>query len=430
MMTRFVLVLALLIGSICGAAASASAINRGDKTLIVQATGSGTRIVWHPTPPTPSLPVEPVLVALRVIGDTVVEPRLLAFDDAPWAGDLDDLPVAPAFVLRESRQRGERLAVLALSPVHLRDGQARVVRRLEALVDGAVPLHESPVSAAVSSLAATGSASGHPPAFPPVPALRVRVDRAGMQLVPVSALPPAMVSAPERIRLSRAATEIPLELRDAGGNGAWGDPDDELRFYAPPPGDRWNRSDTYWITLEDGARLRIASRTTGTPLGEAPSIALERGVVRGTTYYDSRRPGSDGDHWFAKLLRAEAGQPADDQAIMTVPLTTTLPAATGTVTLTVNVHAQSGSARRLTAFVESINGSPVEWNSNGDTTLTLSVAGSPATATQARLTLTAVVGYAQVAVDTVEWRRPVQLQFGGRGAVFQGAPDQRAYRLT
>lgn len=33
-------------------------------------------------------------------------------------------------------------------------------------------------------------------------------------------------------------------------------------------------------------------------------------------------------------------------------------------------------------------------------------------------------------MDTVEWLRPVQLQFGGKGAVFHGAPDQRAYRLT
>ncbi len=431
MMTRFVLMLALVIGSICGAAASADAIDRSSgETLLVQSTDGRTRIVWSPTAPDPSLPVEPVLVALRVISDTVIEPRLLALDDTPWAGESDDLSQAPVFVLRESRQRSERLAVLALNPVYLRDGQARMVRTLEALVEGVVPLHESPVSPAASSLAAAASVAGRPPAFPSPPALRVRVDRAGVQIVPISALHPAMISAPERIRLSRAGVEIPIELRDASGNGIWGDPGDELRFYAPPPGDRWNRSDTYWITLEDGARLRINTRVTGTPLSEAPSTALERGVVRGTTYYDSRRPGSDGDHWFAKLLRAEAGQPADDQAIMTVPLTTTLPAATGTVTLTVNVHAQSGSARRLTASVESVSGAPAEWTGNGDAILTLGVAGSSAAATHARLTLTAISGYVQVAVDTIEWLRPVQLQFGDKGAVFRGAPDQRAYRWT
>lgn len=429
MTIRFALVLALIISSVYSAAAVANTIAYGGETLVVQATGSGTRIIWQPAAPDPSLPVEPVLVALRVIGDTLVEPRLLALDDALWAGESDDLPAAPAFVLRGARQRGERLAVLALSPVYLRDGQAHAVRSLETLVGGAVPLHESSAPA-LSSPATAAPASGRPPAFPLSPALRVRVERAGMQIIPVSALNPAMVSAPERIRLSRAGVEIPLELRDASGNGAWGDPGDELRFYAPLPGDRWNRSDTYWITLEDGMRLRMASRAADAPSGEAPSTALEQGVVRGTTYYDSRRPGRDGDHWFARLLRAEAGQPADDQAMMTVPLTTTLPAATGTVTLTVNVHAQSGGARRLTASVESISGSPVEWNGNGDTTQTLSVAGSPAAATQARLTLTAVAGYVQVAVDGVEWRRSVQLQFGGRGAVFQGVPDQRAYRLA
>ncbi|MDW8147837.1 MAG: C25 family cysteine peptidase [Roseiflexaceae bacterium] len=430
MMTRFALVLALVISGVGGAAASVSAIDRSGETLLVQATGSGTRIFWRPTALDPSLPVEPVLIALRVVGDTGIEPRLLALDDAPWGGISDDLPGAPIFVLREAQQRGERLAVLALGPVYVRDGQARVVRTLEALVEGAVPLHEFSIPSAASSLAATTPGSGRPPAFPSSPALRVQVDRAGIQVIPVGALNAAMIGAPERIKVSRAGVEVPIELRDASSNGVWGDPGDELRFYAPPPGNRWNRSDTYWITLEEGARLRISSRVTDAPSGEAPSTALERGVVRGTTYYDSRRPGSDGDHWFAKLLRAEAGQPADDQAVMTVPLTTTLPATTGTVTLMVSVHTQSGGARRLAASVESSSGPPVEWNSSGDTTLTLSVTESSAAATQARLTLTAGVGYVQVAIDTVEWLRPIQLQFGGQGATFQGAPDQRAYRLA
>ncbi|GIW02744.1 C25 family cysteine peptidase [Roseiflexus sp.] len=435
MMTRFALVLALVIGSVCGAAASAAAgaiavVRGGDETLVVQATTSGTRIIWRPPASDPSLHVEPVLVALRLTGDATIAPRLLALDDTPWTGDFDDPPGAPVFVLREARQRGERLAVLALSPVYLREGQARAVRTLEALVEGAAPLSDSPVPVAASSLAAGEPASGRPPAFPAPPALRVRVDRAGVQVIPVSSLSSAIAGAPERLKLTRAGVEIPLELRDASGNGVWGDPDDELRFYAPLPGNRWNRSDTYWITLEAGSRLRIASRAVSAPSGEAPSTALERGVVRGTAYYDSRRPGSDGDHWFAKLLRAEAGQPADDQAMLSVPLTTTLPTATGTVTLTVAVHAQSDGARRLTAAIESSSGSPVEWSGSGDALLTLSVAGSPAAVTQVRLTLTAVVGYAQVAVDTVEWMRPVQLQFGGKGAVFQGAPDQRAYWLT
>lgn len=373
-----------------GAATSAGAIDHGGENAGCSDDGQPNADRLAATGIDPSQPVEPLLVALHVIGDAVVAPRVLALDDAPWAGEPDNLPVAPVFVLRESSQRGKRLAVLALNPVYLRDGQARMVRMLDALIEDATLLDDAPVPAAAASLAAP--ASGRPPDFPPSPALRVRVDRAGMQVIPVGVLPPAIVGASARIRLSRAGVEIPLELHDANGNSVWGDPDDELRFYAPPPGDRWNRSDTYWMTLEDGARLRVSSRAAGIPSGEAPSSALERGVVRGTNYYDSRRPGSDGDHWFAKLLRAEAGQTADDQAVMTVPLTTTLPAATGMVTLTVYVHAQSGGARRLIASVEPSSGSSVEWNSSGDTTLTLGVAGSPAAATQARLTLTAIAG--------------------------------------
>lgn len=107
-MTRFALVLALVISGVGGAAASVSAIDRSGETLLVQATGSGTRIFWRPTALDPSLPVEPVLIALRVVGDTGIEPRLLALDDAPWGGISDDLPGAPIFVLREAQQRGER----------------------------------------------------------------------------------------------------------------------------------------------------------------------------------------------------------------------------------------------------------------------------------------------------------------------------------
>lgn len=430
MMIRFAFVLALIIGSVCGAATVVALDSESDSPLAVQAIDGGVRIVWRPIAPDPSLTPEPVLVAVRITGDTPVEPRLLAIDDAAWTGDSDDLPAVPVVVLREARQRGERLAVLALSPVYLRDGQARVVRVLDARVDGVVPLEGSPSSDAVASPSAVEPVSIHSPAFPPSPALRVRVDQAGMQVIPVSSLDATISSAPERIKLSRAGVEVPIELRDASGNGMWGDPGDELRFYAPPPGDRWNRSDTYWITLEDGARSRISSRSATAPMGDAPSGALERGFVRGTTYYDSRRPGSDGDHWFAALLRTEAGQPVDDQSIMTVPLTTTLPAATGTITFVVRVESHTGGARRLTASVDSLSGPPVEWGSTGTATITLHVAESAAGATQGRLTLTAVAGYAQIAIDTVEWVRPVQLQFNGKGGVFQGAPDQRIYRLN
>jgi len=432
MMTRFALVLVLIIGSVCSAMASPTATSAGDDAPVVRPVDNGVRITWRPTVPDPSLPVEPVLVALRALSDASVEPRVIALDDAPWSGAPDDLPVAPVVVLRESRQRGERIVALALSPAYRQDGRARAVRTLEVLVEAVTPL-DTKGTAALAFAQATASPSSippRPPAFPAAPALRVRVEHRGLQVLRVSELSPAIAASPARIKLSRASTEIPIELRDVNGNSIWGDPNDELRFYAPSPGDRWNRSDTYWLTLEDGARLRIASRATGIPSGEAPSSALERGVVRGTSYYDSRRPGSDGDHWFAALLRAEPGQPEDDQARMSIPVTTTLPAAAGTMTFTISVHVQSGAVRRLTAAVGSSSSAPVEWNSAGDAMRTLVVSGTAGDATEARLTLTAITGYAQVAVDTIEWYRPVLLQFGGKGAIFQGASGQRAYQIA
>jgi hypothetical protein len=432
MMTRFALVLALIIGSVCGAMASPEATGAGDDAPMVYPVGAGVRITWRPIVPNPTLPVEPVLVALRALGDAGVEPRVISLNDAPWSGAPDDLPVAPVMVVRESRQRDERIVVLALSPVYRQDGRARAVRTLEVLIEAVAPLNTTGAAALAfaQATAPPSSIPPRPPAFPAAPALRVRVERQGLQVLRVSDVGPAIAGSPARIKLSRAGTEIPVELRDVNGNSAWGDPDDELRFYAPSPGDRWNRSDTYWLTLENGTRLRIASRSVGIPSGEAPSSALERGVVRGTISYDSRRPGSDGDHWFAALLRAEPGQPEDDQARMSIPVTTTLPAAAGTMTFTVSVHVQSGAVRRLTAAVGSSSSAPVQWSGAGDATQTLVVPGVVGGATEARLTLTAITGYAQVAVDTVEWYRPVLLQFGGKGAIFQGASGQRAYQIA
>ncbi len=430
-MTRFTLVLALIIGSVCGAMASPVATGAGDEAPVVRPTGTGVRITWRPTVPDPALPATPVLVALRALSDADIESRVIVLDDAPWSGAPDDVPVTPVMVLREARQRGERIVTLALSPVYRQDGGVRVVRTLEVLVEAVAPLDPAGATALASVQAtAPPPIPSRPPNFPAAPALRVRVEYQGLQILRVSDLIPEIAGSPARIKLSRAGTEIPLELRDVNGNSVWGDPEDELRFYAPPPGDRWNQSDTYWLTLEDGARLRITTRTVSAPAAGSPATAYERKVLRGTAFYDSRRPGSDGDHWFAASLGAEPGQQENDQARMSIPVTTTLPAAAGTMTFTVSVHVQTSAVRRLTAAVGSSSSAPVEWNSAGDATLTLVVPGTAGSVTAAHLSLTAVTGYAQVAVDTVEWYRPVLLQFGGKGAIFQGASGQRAYQIA
>jgi hypothetical protein len=114
MMTRFALVLALIISSVCGAMASPTATGAGDDAPVVRLVDNGVRITWRPTVPDPALPVEPVLVALRALNDAGVEPRVIALDDALWSGSPDDVPVAPVVVVRESRQRDERIVVLAL----------------------------------------------------------------------------------------------------------------------------------------------------------------------------------------------------------------------------------------------------------------------------------------------------------------------------
>jgi len=432
MITRLALVLTIVIGLLPIVVSSGQARPDDRVAPVVQPEDGGTRITWRPAPPADlTLPVEPHLVTLRFAEGIAITPRVLALDDAPWAGVTGELPGAPVRVLREARQSGERLVVLALSPVYLRGNEARIVRLLDIHVPVAAPFNHDLVAALATTgpVVAPASVPPRPPAFPSLPAVRVRVSMAGMQVITAVRLGAVIAGEPDRIRLSRGDVEIPIELRDVDGGG-WGGPVDELRFYAPPPGDRWNQSDTYWVTLADGARLRIGSRTVTTATGDVPSTALERGVLRGITYYDSRYPGSDGDHWFAASLDAEPGQPADQRSTMTVPLTTMLPPVSGSATLDVSTSAHTATARSLTATVEGAGDSSVTWSGVVTGTQTLDVPVGSTGVAQVRLVLTALGGFGIVAVDRVTWQRPVQLMFGGNGAVFSGSGGQRAYRFS
>lgn len=432
MITRFALVLAIVIGLLPVATSSGQASPDDTVQPVVQPEGDGTRITWRPAPPAdPTLPVEPHLVTLRLAEGAAITPHVLALDDAPWAGVASELPGAPVRVLREARQSSERLVVLALSPVYLRDNEVRVVRLLDIHVPVATPFNPDMVAALATTGAVVAPASvpPRPPAFPALPALRVRVSMAGIQVITSAALGAAIAGQPDRIRLSRGGVEVPVELRDVDGGG-WGGPADELRFYAPPPGDRWNQSDTYWVTLADGARLRIGSRAVATAPGDAPSTALERGVLRGVAYYDSRYPGSDGDHWFAASLDAEPGQPADQRSTMIVTLTTTLPPVSGIATLDVSTSAHTAAARSLTATVDGTGDSSVTWSGVVTSTQTLIAPVGSVGVAQVRIALTALGGFGIIAVDRVAWQRPVQLVFGSNGAMFSGASGQRAYRFS
>lgn len=431
MIKRLSFILALAIISATQMAGAGYASDERVAPLTIFAERDGVRISWRPaTPADLALDAQPALVMLRAVDDATIAPAIVALDDAASTGNAVDLPVTPVRVLRESRARGQRLVVLALAPRFMRAGEPRSVHSLDLFVPSTSPLTpEQTALASAADAALPVAIPSRPPAFPATSALRVRVSQQGLQVIPAATLGASLIAQPANIRVSRGGTEIPVELFDANGDSQW-NVADELRFYAPAPGDRWNLTDTYWITLQVGARLRIQSRAVPAPVSAAPTTALQQGVFRGVAYYDSRYPGGDGDHWFAAALQAEPGVPADSRATMTVTLTTTLPPVSGVVTFNVVAQTEATNARSLTATAGSSPGAPVSWSAAGISTQSLSAPIGAVNGTPAQLTLAATGQWTEVAIDTVRWQRPVSLAFGGQGAIFSGAIGQNAYQLS
>jgi hypothetical protein len=379
------------------------------------------------------------LLALRVIGDTPIRPRIEGLASAPWQGQLlpsepperrtlagdsrpdvaapgQEMPGSPIVVLREGRMRGARIAVLALSPIFTQDGVMRAVTALRASVPGVTPLDldaatllasDGPFLAAVPG--PTNPAAGGA-------AWKVRVNQAGIQRLPAATLSASGVDLnnPALLHLYHNGVEVALEQRGGGASL-------ELRFYAPKPGDTWNATDTYWLRVEATAGMRMASRSA-MPGGAASGVARERGVWRNNTLYDSTTRGPDGDHWFAADLKTGPDLPP---ATLTVTLTPTLPLTGGSTLLTIGGSAYTPGQHNLTVALGGVPQS-VSWSGAGDWSQSFSFsAGSP------NLSVTLVPGTVPdgVEIDSIVWDRPVTLNAGGKGAFFDGATGTYQYQI-
>ena len=269
------------------------------------------------------------------------------------------------------------------------------------------------------------------PAVPPQPdpaaaraAILISVSMGGVQRVTGAALAAAGFDLtqldPAHLWLRRAGRPVPLELRD-GGDGRL-DPADELRFYAPPPGDRWNAADSYWLTAEATAAPTLLVRSVAP--GSAPELtsARERGLAYTPAYYDSRRPGPDGDQWFAADLRADVGA----TAVHTLTLAPNLPPAAGDATLTVTGQLYQGTAVHLDVQLGGATAAEL-WSGQGFGSSTFAL---PDGATALTITLGAGDVPTGVLLDRVSWERPALLVLGGRGARFSGVTGSWRYTLT
>jgi Peptidase family C25 len=389
------------------------------------------------------------LIALSLADQAPVAPRIDALESAPAMGALSSagapilrppggdrrlalalpaaptLPDSPIVVLRDGRLRGRRVVVLAVSPIFAVGSTARVATHLDATIPGATVFNQDAAQSFATTAPFLASAPGPTNPAAALPSVKVRVTQPGIQRVTGAALAAVGVNLaaldPARIHLRRGGAEIALEVR-VGADGKL-DSADEVRFYAPDPGDRWNAADTYWLTIETSAGPRMITRSALPGAAPIRATALERGVWRRNTLYDSLLPGADGDHWFTADLKTGPGQAP---MTATVALTPTLPLTTGTTTLTVTGSAYTPGTHNLKVLVGAST-KLTTWNGVGDWARMLAFTNSAA---NVLLVLTPGAVPDGVEPDSVVWERPVTLNVNGRGAAFAGVAGTWRYQFA
>ena len=270
--------------------------------------------------------------------------------------------------------------------------------------------------------------AGVSPPNKPQSALEIRVASGGIQRITGASLLAAGLNlsgvAPRQLVVRCAGVAVPIERRD-GGDGQL-DPADELRFYAPPPGDRWNRVAVCWLRVEPVPGPAMVVRSVAA--GSAPErlAATERGEIYLPTIYDSRRAGPDSDHWFNADLRV------GESGAMDLTLQPHLPAAPGPASFQIRGSALTTNGMRVTLSAGSQQ-SAGTISVGGDWALNLGLTTSKQTL---RLELSALIGptgeplAAGSLIDRVGWERPALLRFGGKGAIFSGVAGIWRYQMA
>ncbi|GAB4437450.1 MAG: C25 family cysteine peptidase [Chloroflexi bacterium OHK40] len=383
-------------------------------SLLLLASVLLAALAW-PTAPASGADPEPQLIALAL----------------PAEADATPSPGSRAVLVREGWLRGQRVGVYALEgATSIADASAQAALA-NALVPGARPF-----AATSATLDSAPFATGAPPPDPVVAgqAWRITVTAAGIQAISAAALAANGLDLgqidPSRLRLYHRGAEVALEVLEENGTVAG------LRFYAEP-GDRWNATSIYWLTLGQASGLRMERRSaqpTGAPV---TNTALERGVWRTNTILETRLPGPDGDHFFSADLRvvsAGRNDPPPQPAGATAPIATTLPPVPGAATLTVGGGSVSSRSHTLQV---SFGGTQqtYQWAGTGTWTAQLSFS-APGASTSALVELRPLRqpdgSYLSdsIHVDSVAWELPVALTLAEQGARFVGQAGQVGYQLN
>jgi hypothetical protein len=365
-------------------------------------------------------------------------PPVLA-EEAPVlpAAEPVALPTQPLFILRQGVVAGETIAVVALSPLFADEGQVKLATALQATVHNAALMQET-LTAQAASESRTAERAYTTTVLPNNPlaakdSFKITVQHAGLQRMSGQALATAgldlATTDPATLQIVHRGAPVPLEIDGlVGGRLA---PTSEVRFYAPVVGDRWNLTETYWLTIEPGGGARMSTRAVAPAGGPVSTTAIEQGVWQGYAVYDSYQRGADGDHWFQREMRLQAGQPLPTAEIT---ITNRLPAAVdGTLTLSMTMSTRYPATY---TFAIQMNGQSqtFQWRAtpvNSGSEDGRAVVTVPSGATHGQVTLTQIQSdYADPSLwfDQVAWEQPAVLQFNNQGSIFRGRAGSWHYQ--
>ena len=365
------------------------------------------------------------VVALQATGEVKITVYQLVA--ARWQGAIGSarsalpiastaLPDAPVSILARGMQRGQQMVVIGLSPLFSQNGVIERASQIRASISGVVPFaSDNPFeSHGVAQITA-------PATYLPAQqqALKISVTRAGMQQISGANAPAFPLN---QLRLMRGSTELPLEIADVDGNGRVSAAD-TIRFYAPAPGDRWNRADTYWLTASGSTPpLRISSQPIGAGDGTARTTAFETSTWRMPKRYDPLRSGPSGDHWFVGQLTASPD--LAPTAGITATITTVLPRSSGQARYTIAGAAVSGGNHRLRVQAAAA-AATFRFSGTGDWRQTATL---PSDSTSVILSLDQGAETDILQPDTIDWQLPIVLRFGTAQAAFVTTSSER-YQL-
>lgn len=329
----------------------------------------------------------------------------------------DSLPAAPAIELRRGRMAGVELLVVAVSPLFGDTQSPRELTSLRLTVTGGRLLEPAGRLPGVDRMILDEPAPPSP--LTARPRLRVSVREAGMQEIPLSALTEVgLISNPSqlaRLQLTRQGAAVAVEIVD-----------NLLRFYAPAPGDRWNREDSYWLTLGSSAGTRIVSRPLVSDEIDTLSPqqwAWEIGKWSSPVLYDSTLAGQDGDHWFAFDLRSGAELPVITH---TLPISSLLPPLSASAAVTLHVSGYTKHSHQLRISPPGYTATLLAWEGSGARSLSFAVDSRGQNLALATVEKTVPDG---VMIDSMEWRRPVALRFGFGDGSFVNGPEESLLQL-